>query len=151
LDIRKTVEVLLIEDNPADACLIKEACSGFAIKNEVAHVDNGIRALDYLYKRGEYGDSKTPNLIILDLNLPIKNGREVLKEIKNDDNLKLIPVIVLTTSSDSEDICESYRQHASVYLTKPSNFDEFDDLICSFEDFWFNKAILPTCKQCKKD
>lgn len=151
LDITKIVGVLVVEDNPADARLIKEACSGFAVKNRVTVVENGLEAMDYLYKRGKYKGVETPNIIILDLNLPKKSGREVLKEIKEDDNLKLIPVIVLTTSSDDEDICEAYRHHASAYIIKPADFDEFDDVICSFENFWFNISILPICEKCKKD
>lgn len=94
---------------------------------------------------------KTSNLIILDLNLPRKSGLEVLKEINEDDYLKLIPVIVLTTSGDEADICNSYKYNASAYVIKPADFEEFDDVICSFEDFWFNTAILPTCQMCKKD
>ena len=145
------VEVLLVEDNPADARLIKEACSGFAIKNEVFVVDNGVDAMEYLFKQGKYENCKTPNLIILDLNLPKKGGREVLKEIKSDSDLKLIPVIVLTTSSNEEDICESYMHYANAYITKPTDFNEFEDVICDFENFWFKRAVLPECKTCKKD
>lgn len=141
----------MVEDNPADARLIKEACSGFAVKNKVNIVENGREAMDYLYKRGEYKDVEMPNIIILDLNLPKKSGREVLKEVKEDDNLKLIPVIVLTTSSDDEDICDSYGHYASAYVIKPADFDEFDEVICSFENFWFNTAILPIYEKCKKD
>ena len=147
----ETVNVLLVEDNPADARLIKEACGGFTIKNEVNTVENGMDAMEYLYKTGKYKDSKRPNLIILDLNLPKKSGREVLKEVKQDDKLKLIPIIVLTTSQDEDDICNSYKCYANAYVTKPTDFDEFDELICSFEDFWFKKAILPTCPNCKRD
>ena len=145
------IKVLVVEDNPADARLIQEACGGFAVKNEVTIAKNGMEAIEYLYKKGKYEGSKTPNLIILDLNLPLKNGREVLNEVKKDDKLKLIPIIVLTTSSDVDDICKSYRNHANAYVTKPTDFDEFDELICSFEDFWFKKAILPTCPNCKRD
>lgn len=151
LETNKIVGVLVVEDNPADARLIKEACSGFAVKNKVDIVENGMEAMDYLYKRNNYKDVKTPNLIILDLNLPKKSGREVLKEIKEEDNLKFIPVIVLTTSSDDEDIYESYRNHANAYVIKPTDFDEFDEVICSFEDLWFNSAILPVGGKCKKD
>ena len=146
MEPNKIVGVLVVEDNPADAHLIKEACSGFTIKNKVTIVENGIDAVDYLYKRGKYNNVKTPNLIILDLNLPKKSGLEVLKEINEDDYLKWVHVIVLTTSRDENDICNSYKYNASAYVIKPTDFEEFDEVVCNFEDFWFNTAILPTCK-----
>lgn len=149
MDSTKIVRVLLVEDNSADARLIKEACGSFAVRNEVDMVENGIEAMEYLYKTGKYKNSKTPNLIILDLNLPKKSGREVLKEVKQDDKLKIIPIIILTTSQDEDDVCNSYKYHANAYITKPADFEEFDELICSFEEFWFNKAILPACQKCK--
>ena len=98
-----------------------------------------------MYKKGKYKDYATPNLILLDLNLPKKDGREVLKEIKNNDKLSIIPVIVLTTSRDEGDICGSYRNHANAYVTKPTDFEEFEKLISTFEDFWLKMTILPTC------
>lgn len=148
MESTKFVNILIVEDNPADARLIIEVFDGFTIKNKVNIVENGVEALDYLYKRDKYKDVKTPSLIILDLNLPKKDGREVLKEIKQNKELRLIPVVVLTTSRDENDICGAYMNYANAYLTKPTDFNEFIDLINTFESFWFNKAVLP---QCKKD
>ena len=139
------VDILIVEDNPADARLIMEVFDGFTIKNKVSIVENGVEALDYLYKRDKYKDVKTPSLIILDLNLPKKDGREVLKEIKQNKELRLIPVVILTTSRDENDICGAYMNYANAYLTKPTDFDEFIDLINTFENFWFNKVVLPKC------
>lgn len=143
----KFVNILIVEDNPADARLIIEVFDGFTIKNKVNIVENGVEALDYLYKRDKYKDVKTPSLIILDLNLPKKDGREVLKEIKQNKELRLIPVVVLTTSRDENDICGAYMNYANAYLTKPTDFNEFIDLINTFESFWFDKAVLPHCKK----
>ena len=139
------VDILIVEDNPADARLIMEVFDGFTTKNKVNIIENGVEALDYLYKRNKYKDVKTPRLIILDLNLPKKDGREVLKEIKQNKELRLIPVVILTTSRDENDICGAYMNYANAYLTKPTDFDEFIDLINTFENFWFNKVVLPKC------
>jgi DNA-binding response OmpR family regulator len=139
----ETVDILVVEDNPADARLVVEVFNEFNVKTKINIVEDGIKAMDYLYKRNKYKDYKTPSLIILDLNLPKKNGREVLKEIKNDNKLKLIPVIVLTTSRDDRDICESYEYCANAYIAKPTDFEEFVKVIRTFEDFWFNTARLP--------
>ncbi len=140
-------EILLVEDNPADARLIVEVFDGFKIKNNITIVTDGAAAMDYLYKKGEYKDRKCPSIIILDLNLPKKDGREVLKEIKNDEKLKMIPVVVLTTSSDEEDVKISYENHASAFLTKPTDLKELVDQIKLFEGFWFQWATLPECDE----
>ncbi|MGB9936706.1 MAG: response regulator [Methanobacterium sp.] len=145
----KMVDTLVVEDNPGDARLIMEAFDGFAVENKINVVPNGAEAMDYLYKNGKYKDVKTPHIIILDLNLPKKDGRSVLKEIKTDSSLRKIPVIVLTTSKDETDICSSYMNYANAYMTKPTDFDDFIDLINTFESFWFSKVILPGCKDCK--
>jgi CheY-like chemotaxis protein len=99
-----------------------------------------------LYKRGKYKNCKTPQLILLDLNLPVKDGREVLREIKTDNKLKLIPIIILTTSKNEDDVCEAYRNYASAYIAKPTDFSDFEELIRIFEAFWFRMAILPKCR-----
>ncbi|MGB9980337.1 response regulator [Methanobacterium sp.] len=145
MELIDLMEVLIVEDNPADARLIKEAFSGFAIKHSINIVNNGLEATNYLFKKGKYKDSKTPNLILLDLNLPLKDGRDVLKEIKKDDKLRLVPVIILTTSKNEDDICEAYKNYANAYLPKPTDFEEFERVVNIFEEFWFNMAILPKC------
>jgi len=133
-------EVLLIEDNPADARLVFDGCY---MRGNLTIVTDGTKAMDYLNKKGIYKDKKSPNLIILDLNLPLKDGRDVLKDIKKNEKLKTIPVVILTTSSNEEDIIRSYNHGASVYLNKPLDFDHFEELIKTFEDFWFKWATLP--------
>ena len=122
--------------------LIKEVFNGFQIKN----VGDGKEARDYLYKKCNYKDSKTHSIILLDLNLPKKDGREILKEIKNHDELKIISVIILTTSNDKEDICNAYKHHANAYLVKPVDFKEFEETISSLEDFWLTKNKFYTFK-----
>jgi CheY-like chemotaxis protein len=139
------LELLLVEDNPAEARLISEVFDEFKIRNHVTIVTDGAEAMDYLNKKGKYKDRKCPSLIILDLNLPKKSGREVLKEIKRDKKLKRVPVIILTVSSDEDDVNGSYDNFASAFLTKPNNLKEFIDLIGAFEDFWFKWATLPKC------
>ncbi len=138
-------EILLVEDNPAEARLIVEVFDGFKEKNNITIVTDGAQAMGYLNKKGEYTDRKCPSLIILDLNLPKKDGREVLKEIKQDDDLKIIPVIVLTNSSDEEDVKIAYSNYASAFLTKPDELHELVELVKLFEGFWFQWATLPTC------
>lgn len=144
-DMINNHEVLLIEDNPADARLIVEVFDGFAIKKNLTIVKDGAEAMDYLNKKGRYKDRQCPSIILLDLNLPKKDGREILKEIKQDQKLKRVPVIVLTTSRAEEDIMGSYGNYASAYLTKPNDFNEFMELIESFENFWFKWVTLPKC------
>ena len=131
------VEILLVEDNPADVRLIKEIFKDFKTLNEMHVVNNGIEAMDFLYKRGDYKNVPRPDIVLLDLNLPRKDGREVLIEIKEDENLKLIPVIVLTTSSAPEDISETYN-YANSFITKPANLDNFIKVLKSLENFWIN-------------
>ena len=135
--------MLIVEDNPADVRLIKEVFDGFGTKDQINTVKNGAEAANYLYKKGKYKEVKTPSLIILDLNLPKKDGRELLKEIKRHEKLRLIPIIVLTTSKNEDDVCDSYMNYANAYVTKPTDLNEFVKLINTFEEFWFNQAILP--------
>lgn len=139
----KLIEILLIEDNPGDVELTKEALNDARILNRINVVEDGEEALDYIYQKGKYENTTRPDLIILDLNLPKKDGREVLELIKEDENLKTIPVVVLTTSDDEKDIWTSYNLHANSYLTKPIDFDNFITMIKSFADFWLGVVKLP--------
>ncbi len=139
----KAVKVLLIEDNPADARLVKEVFKDFKIDNKLYVVDDGVKAIDFLNHEGEYNDVPVPDLIMLDLNLPRKDGREVLAEIKQDENLKFIPVVILTTSSDKTDIINTYKNHANCFITKPVDFEQFMIVLNSIEDFWLTIVKLP--------
>jgi len=137
------VEILLIEDNPAETRLIMEVFNENKHPVNITGIKDGDEATDYLYKKGMYKDSKTPSLIILDLSLPKKSGIEVLKEIKTDNELKRIPVIVLTGSKDDSDIFESYEHYANACMSKSINFDKFREDICVFRNYWLDKVILP--------
>ena len=139
----KTVEILLIEDNPGDVRLTIEALKESKIINNLNVVYDGIEALSYLQKEGIYKDKPRPDLIILDLNLPKKDGREVLGEIKSEDSLKQIPIVILTTSEAEEDIIKSYELHANCYITKPVNMEQFIKVVKSVGDFWFSIVMLP--------
>jgi len=139
-------EVLLVEDNPADAHLIQEIFEEFEVKTHITIVQDGVDAIDYLNKNGKFKDRDCTSIIILDLNLPKKDGRNVLKEIKMDEKFRRIPVIVFTTSNSEQDVMNSYYDYASAFLSKPADFDEFVSLIKSFEDFWFKWTTLPKCK-----
>ena len=139
----KLVEILLIEDNPGDARLTIEALKEGKIKNNLQIVYDGLEATDYLYKRNKYVDAPRPDLIILDLNLPKKNGLELLEEIKVDENLKSIPVVILTISKSEEDILRSYNLHANCYLIKPIDVNTFFDVVKSIEEFWLTLVKLP--------
>ena len=139
----KIMEILLVEDNPADARLIQEVFKNFKVKNELYIVDDGVKAMEFLYHSGEYEDVPSPDMIILDLNLPRKDGREVLAEIKEDSKLKCIPVVILTTSSNNEDIVNTYKNHANCFITKPVDFDQFIYVVGSIEDFWLTVVKLP--------
>jgi chemotaxis family two-component system response regulator Rcp1 len=137
------IEILLVEDNPGDVRLTIEAFKEGKVLNRVNVVDNGVDALAYLRREGRFADAPRPDLILLDLNLPRKNGRTVLAEIKEDPQLKRIPVVVLTTSQAEEDILSSYDLHANSYVTKPVGLDQFIDVVKSIEDFWIVVARLP--------
>jgi len=140
----RPVNILLIEDNPGDIRLTQEAFKEGNIKINLNVVMDGVEAIKYLRKEDKYSDSITPDLILLDLNLPKKDGREVLKEIKTDDHLKRIPVVVLTTSNAEQDIFKSYNLHVNCYINKPVDFDRFFDIIQKIEEFWLSTAILPS-------
>lgn len=137
------VDILLVEDNPGDVRLTKEALKDSKIKNSLFVVDNGEKAMDFLCKRNGYEDVPVPDLIILDLNLPKKNGKEVLSEIKSDETLKHIPVVVLTTSKADEDILKSYKLFANCYITKPLELDNFIEVVKTIENFWLTIVKLP--------
>lgn len=135
--------ILLVDDNTADTRLTKEAFGERGVSSTLYMAEDGVEALDYLRQTGEFSDCPRPDLILLDLNLPRKNGIEVLKEIKSDDSLKMIPVIVLTTSNADEDILKCYALHANCYITKPVDLNHFYDVVGSIEDFWFGFVNLP--------
>ncbi len=139
----KPVEILLVEDNVGDVRLTKEALKEGKVLNNLSVVANGVEATDFLHRKGKYADSPRPDLILLDLNLPKKNGREVLGEIKQDPDLKRIPIVVLTISKSEEDIMKSYNLHANCYISKPVGLDKFIDVVKSVEDFWLTIVKLP--------
>jgi two-component system, chemotaxis family, response regulator Rcp1 len=141
--IMKPIEILLVEDNEGDVRLTKEALKDSRVINNFHHVVDGIEAIEFLYHRGRYKDVPRPDLILLDLNLPRKDGKEVLAEIKMDDNLKKIPVVALTISSDEQDILKTYNLHVNCFITKPIDFDQFLQVIHSIEDFWLTVVKLP--------
>lgn len=138
-----TIEILLVEDNPGDARLAKEALTDGKVKNNLHIVYDGVEAIDFLFKKNDHVNAPSPDLIILDLNLPKKDGREVLAEIKNDENLKRIPVVILTTSKEEEDILVTYNLHANCFITKPLDLNKFFDIVRSIEDFWLTIVKLP--------
>ncbi len=137
------VEILLIEDNPGDVRLIKEGLKDSRIINKISVVYDGEEASDFLFRKGKYADAPRPDIILLDLNLPKKDGRELLAELKRDPELKQIPVVILTSSSAEADITMAYQLHANSYLQKPLDLSEFVTMIQSFEQFWLSRAILP--------
>lgn len=139
----KLVDILVVEDNPGDARLIKEVLKGNKIYNSLNIVKDGIEALDFLHKSGKFADVPRPDLILLDLNLPRKDGREVLAEIKSDERYKQIPVVIMTMSKSEEDILKSYKLHANCFVTKPIDLDQFVKVVESIEDFWFSLVKLP--------
>jgi chemotaxis family two-component system response regulator Rcp1 len=140
----KLMNILLVEDNPADVLLTMEALREGNTPHEINAVNDGLEALDYLRSEGRYAGAVCPDIIFLDINLPKKNGFEVLKEIKEDPALKLIPVIILTTSSSRKDIVKAYALCANCYITKPIDLDDFFKIIRSIENFWFTVARLPS-------
>jgi two-component system, chemotaxis family, response regulator Rcp1 len=139
-----SIQVLLVEDNPGDVRLTKEALKEGKLLNQLTVVGDGVEALSFLRKEGKYADALQPELILLDLNLPKKDGREVLAEIKADPSLRRIPVVVLTTSSAEEDILKIYDLHANCYITKPVDLEQFMGVVKSIEDFWVSVVKLPS-------
>ena len=141
---RKSLEILLVEDNPGDVRLTREALEEAESIARLNVVDDGVKALAYLRRQGPYEDSPRPNLVILDLNLPRLSGREVLQEIKSDPALLTIPVVVLSSSQAEQDITAAYRLHANCFVSKPTDLDEFVDVIRCIDTFWSSYAHLPS-------
>jgi chemotaxis family two-component system response regulator Rcp1 len=139
----RPIDILLVEDNPGDADLAREALEGGKLNNKLYVVSHGEAAMDFLHRSGAYADVVRPDLILLDLNLPRKDGREVLAEIKADKDLKCIPVVILTTSQSEEDVLKSYNLHANCYITKPIDLDQFVKVVRSIEHFWLSIVVLP--------
>jgi CheY-like chemotaxis protein len=137
------VEVLLVEDDPGDVLMTREAFDDYKINNTLHVVDNGVDAVSFLRREGEYTDAPIPDLILLDLNLPRMDGREVLAEVKNDPRLCSIPVVVLTTSQAEEDVLRSYQLHANAYVSKPVDFEQFINVVRQIDDFFVTVVRLP--------
>lgn len=140
----RTIEILLVEDNPGDVRLTLEAFKEGTVLNHFTVMNDGVEALAYLRQQGRYANSVLPDLILLDLNLPKKDGREVLAEIKADASLMKIPVLILTTSAAEEDIARAYSAHANCYITKPVDLDQFMRVVHSIESFWLTMVKLPS-------
>jgi CheY-like chemotaxis protein len=136
-------EVLLVEDNPGDVLLTTEALEEAKLHINMSIVSNGVDALDFLYRRGTYAEAPRPDLMLLDLNMPRKDGREVLAEIKADPDLRGIPVVVLTTSHAEQDIVRTYNLHANAYVTKPVDLEQFIAIVHAINQFWFTIVTLP--------
>lgn len=139
----RPVEILLVEDNPGDVRLMVEALKEGKVLNNLSVAEDGAEALAFLRREGEYAQATRPDLILLDLNLPKKDGRGVLAEIKQDPKLRRIPVVILTTSQAEQDILKSYELHANCYITKPVDLDQFITVVKSIEDFWLTIVKLP--------
>ena len=141
--IGRPIEILLVEDNPGDVRLTKEALKEDKVRNNLHVVEDGLAALDWLRREGKYDSAPRPDIILLDLNLPKKDGREVLSEIKTDNDLKRIPVVVLTTSKDEEDVLRAYNFNANCYITKPVDLEQFIRVVKAIEQFWLTIVKLP--------
>jgi CheY-like chemotaxis protein len=139
----KSIDVLLVEDDPGDTLMIREAFEDNKVRNRLTCVTDGVQALEYLRRDGGHADATRPDLILLDLNLPRKDGREVLAEIKADDDLRTIPVVVLTTSQAEEDVLRSYELHANAYVTKPVDFERFIEVVRQIDNFFVTVVKLP--------
>jgi CheY-like chemotaxis protein len=139
----RPIEILLVEDNPGDVRLTEEALRDAKVSNHMSVARDGVEALAFLRREGEHAAAPTPDLILLDLNMPRKDGREVLAEIKEDVKLRRIPVVILTTSKDEADVLKTYDLHANCYVTKPVDLDAFIEVVQSIEDFWLTLVKLP--------
>ncbi|WP_406143578.1 response regulator [Streptomyces sp. NBC_01012] len=142
-DVVQPIEVLLVEDDPGDELMTREAFADNKIRNTLHVVRDGQEALDFLYRKGEHTEAPRPDLVLLDLNLPKYDGRQVLERIKTDPELALIPVVVLTTSSAEEDILRSYKLHANAYVTKPVDLEQFIGAVRQIDDFFVSVVRLP--------
>ena len=139
----RPIEILLVEDSPSDAEFTAEALKEAKVRNHLSLVEDGVQAMEFLRRQGRYTKAPRPDLIMLDLNLPRKDGREVLAELKADEKLKMIPVVVLTTSRAEEDVLRAYQLHANCYITKPVDFQQFLSVVRSIESFWLFVVTLP--------
>jgi CheY-like chemotaxis protein len=137
------IDVLLVEDDAGDILLIEEAFADNKLRNRLHVVRDGVEALAFLRREGEYADAPQPDLVLLDLNLPRKDGREVLAEVKSDESLRQIPIVVLTTSKAEEDVLRSYKLHANAYVTKPVDFDRFIEVVRQIDEFFVTVVKLP--------
>jgi CheY-like chemotaxis protein len=142
-DGRGPIEILLVEDNPGDERLTREALKEGKVYHKLHWAKDGVEAMDFLFRRGKFKDAPRPDIILLDLNLPKKDGREVLQEIKSDETLKRIPVVVLTTSKAEEDVLRTYDLHANCYVTKPVDLEKFIVVVRSIDVFWLTVVTLP--------
>ena len=143
-DTDRPIAVLLVEDDPGDVLMTREAFEEYKMRNTLHVVSDGVEALAYLRREGDFANTVRPDLILLDLNLPRKDGREVLAEIKADPKLHTIPIVVLTTSRAEQDVLRSYELHANCYITKPVDMDRFVDIVKLLEEFWFTIVKLPS-------
>jgi len=143
LEVPRAIEILMVEDNPGDVRLTREALKGGKVFNRLHVVEDGVAALDFLYRRAPHHEAPRPDLILLDLNLPKMDGREVLSRIKSDEALKTIPVVILTTSQAEEDVLRAYRLSANCYVTKPVDLHQFNRIVQAIEDFWLTVVRLP--------
>ena len=139
----RPIEILMVEDSPTDVLMAREALEEAKVLNNLSITNNGVEAMAFLRREGSYSNAPRPDLIFLDLNMPRKDGREVLQELKEDPQLKCIPVVVLTTSKAEEDIVKSYGLHANCYITKPVDFERFASVVKTIEEFWFTVVTLP--------
>jgi two-component system response regulator len=138
------IEILLVEDSPSDIDLTVAALEDAKLRNHVSIVEDGVQAMEFLRRKGQFANAPRPHVILLDLNLPRKDGREVLAEIKGDAGLKSIPVVVMTTSHAEQDVLRAYKLQANCYITKPVDFEKFVDVVRSIETFWFCVVTLPS-------
>ena len=143
MNVVRPVDILLVEDNPGDVRLTKEALKDAKVLNEIYVARDGVEAMEFLHRKGKFTDVPLPDIILLDLNLPKKDGREVLAEVKEDPILKHIPVVVLTTSKADEDIIRTYNLHANAFITKPVDLKRFSEIIHVLNEFWFTIVKLP--------
>ena len=140
----RAIEILLVDDNPGDVRLTLEAFKDGKLAKNVSIAGDGVEAMEFLRREGEYAAGVRPDLVLLDLNMPKKDGREVLEEVKNDPELRRIPIVVLTTSKAEGDIRKSYDLHVNCYIQKPVDYNEFIKMLRSIEDFWFTTVVLPS-------